>query len=933
MEKFPISDIADKYGVSSKTLSYLARTGRFQDAEQDQISKEWFLSLSDLQIIEDFLKFVQESYNFQDVAKVLELSDYRVGKLVREGILGESIKWGNSKYVRKSIVHQYNVFQTNKENNMNCNLVPLVAKKFGISDGRIRSWIRSGSLPEAQKILYERDGREAQYYWLLSENDIQKIQYVLEFIKKSYTTSEVLELLGISKKKLDAMVKNNEFKEVLKWENKLYINKTEVNTYYTYQNQILENYLTTDEIGSILGLSEFSIRKYISKFKTAVLFCSHWYIEKSEVNQIKTILDSHYSTLEASKILGISSASICAQCKRGTLPSATRHPLDNDNWLIPKETIDSYEKVYNPMPEANDLHPFDAFLVRFNATVDKNDYPQTYELVLKYMRDIFRLSKTSKPHRLSRDLARRFSQIFNQLNKELFEYNHNELLDIIANERMSRNARRLCATFISFLRLREKKIHPSWHETYITKDAEYDKKTDNDKIYLPEIWAKYFFHLTDIDKHIIKATQNQRYSLIWLNSLLHMVLAWRSTDFLKMPNIELEEVKSIDFDWFYHNTFTLALGERVISYVRSLAVNIYADKTDARAHFVVPMDCIVPISVAFVIAEIHRRNLKHTTLFEKLLSSSPRKQDYIKLFFDAPELQKWSSIVANRTLETYGLEHAIKSGEGFAHIAYDMASFMRSHKRDGKSEIAPTTEKYIYSTNQDGSPQDVAFHLFRRGFWGARSREIALIVNIKSKELTMSEETKMIEELNEQFSPIELDNLASFMSLQLNNHLPEMEESNKLKQLNNIEKPKSKINSVVAELLQKSASDIREIVKKLIRKEMPAKIPNAQCLKFRQCPFITSNTCFGCDYLIPEYYLLYSINNELLNLIDTLSNTKDHEINKRIKYTNYIKRMLNLLQEAKREYDKYDPNYIYNFFNLEQLHNELLKVQDTKFLT
>lgn len=515
-------------------------------------------------------------------------------------------------------------------------------------------------------------------------------------------------------------------------------------------------------------------------------------------------------------------------------------------------------------------------------------------------------SNATSPTHYAGAATKAFLSLAPLLDKELYLYNDAEISQLLIHSELLNRHKDCTISFLKFLK-NQRDIKCTFKNDYTLKKAKTKNKDDLEYFYTAEEWGEMYRHLIDLDNHIEKALFSIGYSRAWLYAMMHLFTSWRSSDFTKLPDANLDLVGIYDFEWFYNNTFTLSLGEKILEDVRIKSESIFTNKTGVRAHFVVTVDAIIPCAIAFVIAEIHRRKDKNQNIILK--NNDIKLTGALGLVMNgSAKLPRFSSLKCNRSLLTHSHDYASRSA-GSAYLAYDLSTYLRSHIKSDM-EIASTTAKYIYATNSDGSVSDISYNLFKRGFWGWLYKDIISISNLKNKNklLTLEEETTLISMLKNTYSPIEIENMASFLKIQLDERI-----------------------SVVKELLNMSKKELQLTISNLINKKMPSKHNSSQCLKSGNCPYISAESCIGCKYLIPEYYMLYSINLELLYYIDKLECTPMENDNERIKYTYYIKKMLYLIQEAKREYEKYDNQFIATFINLPDIKEKLIKLQNTKF--
>lgn len=772
-------------------------------------------------------------------------------------------------------------------------------KEYGVSRSSIK-WQRSqGKFPNARQFTNKTGILE----WEIPDSDLNLFKEEATFVQNSYSSAQLRKLLGCSTQMLDKMINNGTFKKIKKISRKWYIEKSEVDLYLSRTVFKLNDFYNSEEVIEILNISKATFKKAFNSklFSNTRTYLEVDYVSKEEINRYKNIIDTSYNTNETSEILNMKVTSIGSKCQKGDFNGAVKLPFSY-GWFIPKTTVHNYKDSLDKKTKIN--NEYDAFPI-LTKEIDVSTLPQTYKLYDMYVRDYLKRSRKTDKIQLSKDLTNAFKSFHSSFNKELFLYTDEELNELLPNIKINSISFNTLIQFINFLR-GYNGVKCRYQNEYYVQPKKKVKKEE--AIYSKEEWTSYYYHLTDIDTHILKAIQDQKYACTWLFLLLHLVLAWRPSDLLKMPNIPLEEIGIYSFNWFYENKFTLSQGERVINYVRHTSQFIRTDKTGAKVHFVTTVDLIIPISIALIISEIHRRNNKHDILMMPFKKTKPKKERSIKqVLEDKKELYNFISLKANRTLLTYGFEQASKT-RGKAYLAYELSSFMRSHKK-GKFEISGTTKEYIYLTNNDGSIDDTSYQLFRRGMFGWLYTEMINVAYGKEmNNFTTEEETQFIENIQKVYSPSDLENVGQFLNSQLQRR-----------------------KSVVQELLEMGKEELQMKIKKLIKKEMPAKSKNAQCLKSGNCPYISSETCFGCDYLIPEFHLLYTIKDELKSLMDKLDSTPQNQKTKKIKLTHFIFRMLHLLTEVKKEYSKVDESFMDNFFDLKSLEERLNELQKSKF--
>lgn len=361
--------------------------------------------------------------------------------------------------------------------------------------------------------------------------------------------------------------------------------------------------------------------------------------------------------------------SVSKKCQDGDFEGTIKNPINSSHWLVPKAVIDNMLITYID-PKTVTKNPYELFN-ELTKGIERVIYPNTFKLYEGYIREYVNKTNSKRVNAEVRNMVAQFKILVSVLIKEVYEYTDFEIGLLLKDGERTVSYGKIMIGFISYLE-KKKDIQCSFKKQYVFNKKDKISNSCADNIYSKEIWKKYYLHLTDIDKHIEKAIEDKRYASTWLYMLMHLLLAWRRSDIVKLPNIYLEEIDIYDFEWFYNNKFTLSLGEKVINYVRNRCETIYTDKTGVRTHFVMTLDMIIPSAIAFVIAEIHRRNNGYESILSQCTATKMHKDRQIKkVLYNKEELYDFSSLKANRTLLTYSYENAVGK-EGMAYMAYEL---------------------------------------------------------------------------------------------------------------------------------------------------------------------------------------------------------------------------------------------------------------------
>src|SRR5699024_773581 len=159
------------------------------------------------------------------------------------------------------------------------------------------------------------------------------------------------------------------------------------------------------------------------------------------------------------------------------------------------------------------------------------------------------------------------------------------------------------------------------------------------------------------------------------------------------------------------------------------------------------------------------------------------------------------------------------------------------------------------------------------------------------KNQTIQERTKAIQALQENYTVPTIETYASFLLTERNQN-----------------------NSLALKLAQMSKEELKYVITKIFRGEMPAKTEFAQCLVHPECPYPTRKTCLGCENIIPTDYVLISATEQIKTTMLNLYNSKTSRIREREFY--YLKKLFILVNQAIVEKGK---EYVDTFIDREQL--------------
>jgi 3-methyladenine DNA glycosylase Tag len=307
---------------------------------------------------------------------------------------------------------------------------------------------------------------------------------------------------------------------------------------------IKRNYYSINEISSKYKISTRNIRISISRgMVKAYKKGSFKYVLKADIDNYFNDLKKNYiSTQKAITKYGIDESVLRNHIILKDIKTYNKHLFDTVcvYLYIPdvEKVNESYKKRRLIKSETKIENKTELI---FNNTEYKK-FPNTFREFKNYVKYAIDNSNRTNKNIYLKLLYRSYEKLAKLLKKEMLEYSNNELVYLFQRDEMMIENKRQIGYFLRYCiqEMPNQCRFTEYPKVYskvvgkLEKDA-YDKKT----------WTKYFEILTNIDLHIIKAFKDDRYSNIWLFSLLHFSLMWRKADILKIPLFTLP-INNID---------------------------------------------------------------------------------------------------------------------------------------------------------------------------------------------------------------------------------------------------------------------------------------------------------------------------------------------------------------------------------------------------
>jgi predicted DNA-binding transcriptional regulator AlpA len=792
-----------------------------------------------------------------------------------------------------------------------------VAELFNVHPESVNTYCRNGTLTGAKKLLIGKTNK-----WFIPKETIDNIIFQKdEYSKNFYSVNEFADVLGINRTTIFSKIAEG---EIPIKENNILFNPAGIKTVIDKRNPIIKHLLNhKNKIDNGLFLSQENAAKHLEipihevyvlrkqmlendEFK----FFNNVYISKEAIEKAynSRTVDNNYLTLyEASEALQRPPKSLQHHCQNGNIPNAKKV---RNMWHIPKDYIEhvvNLKQNYRTIDEfANQLELSrntvynkiqDGLLPKFVLIdniwrISVNDisiYEENYDIFIRkpqpprhtdYSKETLikelntRILEVEKPH------LQEFSRMFKAYCREIISNsnaNSNTLKGYVADfftiydkiisafpndfdEDTQNQVKEVLAETGTHPRL-HLKFNPFLNYAFGKKDIIPDKKLivskvkkneDEDKeIYSPEIYQAINLFVRDLDKRIPQCCKSALSANMWVYVSIHLTDVWRHSDIVeKIPTINLEQIGVFEHSWFKVNRMSLKQCQKIVNELYLKLRPEVTNKTRSPLTFLVEPTLIESLAHAVVISEIYRRKYNSTNLLHTFVSSSGNttrvNNTHLKFFDKQPELKVFRNQKMNNSTMTYLHYSIIEQDTDGADVALSIPQITRSHEKPD------TTRIYVTVTNKDGSVNRVSLNLLQRGNFGWLYNYLIIsALEGTGAVQSLEERTKTIEEMREELAPSELEDWARYLNAQ-----------------------RVKKHSVINQLSKMTKDELVDLIRKIFKQEMPAKTKPGQCLNYPSCKYPELNNCFGCEYFIPQYYVLIEAAKEFKRLVKSMKKAK-----------------------------------------------------------
>lgn len=405
--------------------------------------------------------------------------------------------------------------------------------------------------------------------------------------------------------------------------------------------------------------------------------------------------------------------------------------------------------------------------------------------------------------------------------------------------------------------LKAKKME-TYNFKYVNDPYKFDKESQDKSIYEYEAFKKVynyakniFLHkeraIKDILQEISTGKKAKYLASSWLYVLLHLNNAWRHSDVITFPRVNLSGTQITDLNWLLENELSDEDADYIIKQV--YRTEFIISKTQVKNYFFCSEELKKPFATAIAICE-----LRINTLFplrDSIIEFGNKKKHFSEFLrknffglFDEKEFT-FSSRKMNRSLLSYIyvlLSKRLKGSAGLKTIQK-----MRGHLEQ------ETTNFYV-----DIPEEELNFltrQLFARGSFGFIYDTFLDV--LQGVEVDREKRTTEIQCLEKFFGNIyKVEEISSF--------------------LNVIQSDKK---TILDRILSMGLEEALEFVNKIETNQLPSKQDNVQCMVAESGCVKRGQgiSCFDCAFSIPNYYALSSLGSSLQDRLNSYLDSEKPE--------------------------------------------------------
>ncbi|MEY8643114.1 helix-turn-helix domain-containing protein [Staphylococcus arlettae] len=886
-EYYTVKEAANRLKMSVSAIQNHIKKGDLQNAIILTGRLGYRIPISDILQLEQKIKKDRKKYedylSVQEMANKINCSEVKIRNDIKNKKIKHYILHNRIYKVHKNDFQNY--IQEYIERVQDCLNLQETADRLNISKATVGKYLRNDIFPNAF-IRKQSEG------YFIPISDIINYESTVEIPEGYMVVKDIAQYLSCHQETVRELIRNGQFKNVKKHSRNSYIvSIEELEKYYKEKIYAIKDYMNITQAAIFLSCHKDTIRSYLKKG----LFTNYLYRNKIEgyliskndlVKMIEPLnIPEGFITLkDAAKKLNmkVGQVSKLAEDKFKNSYQA-KEKNGKKTWIVSEKDIMMYIKRKKQRLESEkdiEYSTLDAVKKFKNKTENLiHQFPNKKEIHKLFSN--YAINKLSNSNAREETLKKKVSYyiktlkiVLEKIDKDVSDLTDDDINCFLNDSTVIEYVKQYFIGFIQYCSENAEDIR--FKNDYRTTR----RSASETEVYSMDIFKSYFEYASDVDLHTNQAIKLKTYAQSWLYVIMHLMNAWRSGDIVYgLPKIEFNDLNFRDLEYFKDNKLTREQAQLIINQVHIKVGKIKLSKTGSLGQFLCIDSLAISFATAISIVELHRRKKN-----EKLMLNSIRSNGINKRFFEKKkELENFDSLKMNRTLITYFFHHVSKSG-GDAHLSYEAAQILRSH------ESEDTTSVYIKFSNAGESFDEISFNICERGHFGwIYNCMINLFFDQKNQ--TLQERTEAIQAFQEKYTVPTIETYASFLLTERNQN-----------------------NSLALRLAEMSKEELKYLITKIFRGEMPAKTEHAQCLVYPECSYPTRKTCLGCENIIPTDYVLISVTEQIKTTMLNLYNSKTSRIREREFY--YLKKLFILINQAIVEKGR---EYVDTFIDREQL--------------
>jgi hypothetical protein len=687
--------------------------------------------------------------------------------------------------------------------------------------------------------------------------DLLKQKQVIEkgeFLSKQQASKH----FGLTPRMIDTMRRNDlehgdEFNFL---DGNVYVKKQAVENIIT-ERRIDINFTPLKEVAEILKRDNNRLRINCRKGEIpgAYVERGEWLIPNNYLEEAlkkQEMVNQYMDIIAFANETGQTHVAIYKKIRNGRIPEFI---LIDDHWYIPVEAVSYYKEHYDWLkPKEWSLKNASHYskdtvikdLMERLSKIEKKELESFNELFKNYSINYINgsRSKGDSIRAYANDFFNIYDKIITLFPNDLSEDVGDNFKEVLSTSGVSTRLIRLFNTFLRYATAQKDIVlDQKLNFSHSAKDKEVDKE-----IYTPEIYHAFNLYARKIDNHILMACKSAYYANMWVYVLLHLTDVWRKADYVqKIPSVNLDRFGINKLIWFKENRLSSEQCQQIVNEMHQKLGPEVTNKTGSYLTFLVEPTLIECVAHGVAISEIHRKisgreHLLYSFLPKNGSRTNVSKRHY-RFFDDEPELKIFRNQIMSRSTLTYFHYNLIDEGNDTGDIAIAfLPAVLRSHEYDS------TTSIYIGYMNKDSSINTVASNLFKRGHFGWLYNYMIIVALDETKKVqSLEERTNTIMGMRQELSPLELEEWSLFLKVQY-----------------------TKKQNVINQLSKMTKEELIALIRKIFMQEMPSKTKPGQCIAYPNCVYPEKDNCFGCEYFIPQYYVLIEAAKEFKRLVKSM---------------------------------------------------------------